>query len=205
MARPICALFRVAVFVAIALAVLGGARADDAAKPSSPPPQLWQDFTLVDEVTLGVLAHDPMRPAEGGTEDISIESFTSPIFGHRPVDSIFAPLLNPRLNVGAAINDAGKTSFVYAGPAWRIVVFGPVFVDAEFGMALNNGYTGVTPVPGHLLVGSHVTFHEEIGLGYRLTDHFDIIGTAEHISHAGLFGPKNAGVSDFGVRIGYRF
>jgi hypothetical protein len=70
-----------------------------------------------------------MRKAEGGSQDNTIGSFTSPIFGHRPSDSIFAVLLNPRFNVGPAINDAG----------------------------------------------------------------------------AGLFATKNAGVADFGVRVGYRF
>jgi hypothetical protein len=203
MAKSIGALWRTAGLAAILLASgAAGARADDA---STTQAQFGQNFTLLDEVTLGLLDHDPMRKEEGGTQDISFEVFTSPILGHRPSDSIFDELIDPRLNVGAAINDGGKTSFAYAGPAWRFNVWGPVFVDAEFGMALNNGYTGAAPVSDHLLVGSNVTFHEEVGLGYRLTDHFDIIATAEHISHAGLFAKRNAGVTDFGVRVGYRF
>ena len=203
MAKSIGALWRTAGLAAILLASgAAGARADDA---STTQAQFGQNFTLLDEVTLGLLDHDPMRKEEGGTQDISFEVFTSPILGHRPSDSIFDELIDPRLNVGAAINDGGKTSFAYAGPAWRFNVWGPVFVDAEFGMALNNGYTGAAPVSDHLLVGRNVTFHVEVGLGYRLTDHFDIIATAEHISHAGLFAKRNAGVTDFGVRVGYRF
>ena len=204
MAKSICAFdWRAAALAAIVLACgAADARADDVANAQ---PQFGQNFTLFDEVTLGLLAHDPMRKAEGGTEDISVEVFTSPIFGHRASDSIFDALLDPRLNIGAAINDAGRTSFAYAGPAWRFDVWGPVFVDAELGMSVNNGNTSLTPPPDRLAVGSNVTFHEEGGLGYRLTDHFDIIATAEHISHLGWFGKRNAGVSDFGVRVGYRF
>jgi hypothetical protein len=204
MAKSICAFFwRGAALAAIVLAGgAAGARADDV---SNAPSQFGQNFTLLDEVTLGLLDHDPMRKQESGTQDISFEVFTSPILGHRPSDSIFDELIDPRLNIGAAINDGGKTSFAYLGPAWRFDVWGPVFIDAEFGMSVNDGYTGLTPVPDRLSVGSNVTFHEEGGLGYRVTDHIDVIATAEHISHLGWFGKRNAGVTDFGVRVGYRF
>ncbi len=176
------------------------ARAADILAPPASDAQPWQ---FVDEVAGGVLAHDPMRTMEGGTYDATFEAFSTPIYyGHTGM-ALVDDLIAPRLNAGAAINTGGKTSFGYAGLAWRFDLVGPTFLDSEFGMAVNDGC--IDPEHGCLAVGSKVTFHEEIGLGYRVTDHVDIIATAEHISHAGLFGSHNAGISVFGLRVGYRF
>lgn len=166
-------------------------------------PQVVKPFTFFDEFTVGAFGHDSMRPTEGNTYDASFEVFTSPLFGnHNPTD-VFGQLINPRLNLGVVINDDNRTSFAYLGPAWRVDLIGPVFADGEFGMAVNNGM--INGDATHLAVGSNITFHEEIGLGYRVTNNIDLILTAEHISHAGWFGKHNSGVSDLGVRIGYRF
>ena len=109
----------------------------------------------------------------------------------------------PAFHVGAAINDEGRTSFGWAGLAWRFDVYGPLFVEGEFGGSVNDGDAG----PGnahHLGVGSNLAFHEQGGIGYRLTQHVDFVVTVDHISNANL-ARYNAGVTDFGARIGYRF
>ena len=171
---------------------------------ASSPVGETQSWSLVDEIAIGALAHDPMRKAEGRTIDGAFEIFTSPIYRSHSGNSLWDDITSPRLNAGVVFNDADKTSYAYGGLAWRLNVYGPMFFDGEFGLAANDGCRNGGP-GGHLAVGSNVTFHERVGIGFRLTDHVDLIATADHISHAGLFGRQNAGVTDFGLRLGYRF
>ena len=191
--------FWTAASAALLVLAVGPARAADA----SPQPAPSQNFSWLDEIAVGVFDHDWMRKPERGTLDGKLEAFTSPVYrastGFTPLDQ----MLSPRLNAGVSINSANKTSFAYVGPAWRIDAIGPIFVDGEFGMAANDYHS--EPDGQWLDMGSRVTFHEEIGLGVRLTDHIDAMASLEHISHAGLFGHPNPVLSDFGFRLGYRF
>lgn len=171
-----------------------------AARAAEPPPAA---FSWLDEMTIGVMAHDPTRVQERGSLDARFEALTSPIARAASDASPFAALLAPRLALGATLNSAGKTDFAYLGPAWRFDLVGPLFLDGEFGLALNNYRPRADGL--YLNLGSHVTFHEEIGLGLRLSERWDVIATAEHISHAALFAHANAGLTDVGVRLGYRF
>ena len=185
-------------------AASGAARAaDPPSTQGAPSPPAPPAFSWIDEVTVGVLDHDWMRSPERGTLNGSFELFTSPIYRASTGVAVFDQLLSPRLNFGLALNSANKTSFAYVGPAWRVDLLGPIFVDGEFGMSANDYHS--EPDGRWLDLGSHVTFHEEIGLGAHLGDRIDVIASLEHISHAGLFGYPNPGLSDFGFRVGYRF
>lgn len=188
----------------IALALSGGlARAADVTPPPPTPPNSSPPFGFLDEVTFGFLDHDPMRKKEDGTFDTALEVFTTPVYNSQTGNHLWDEALSPRFNVGAAINDDGRTSFGWAGLAWQFDVYGPIFVEGEFGGSVNDGDAGAGDAH-HLGVGSNLAFHEQGGLGYRLTQHVDFIVTVDHISNANL-AAHNAGVTDFGARIGYRF
>jgi hypothetical protein len=53
-------------------------------------------------------------------------------------------------------------------------------------------------------LGCNVLFHEQASLGFNVTQNWRLIGTVEHSSNAGLC-DFNRGLTDFGVRIGYKF
>ena len=43
------------------------------------------------------------------------------------------------------INGEGKTSYGFGGLTWRIPIYGPVFLEGEFGGAVNNAPRTRTP------------------------------------------------------------
>ena len=110
-----------------------------------------------------------------------------------------------RPHVGATVNFGGLESQVYAGLSWTWNVFdGPVFVEGSLGGALHNGAsTGVTYPARNL--GCPVMFRESVSVGYDITEQASIMATFEHSSHAGLCGEHNEGISNLGLRVGWKF
>lgn len=128
------------------------------------------------------------------------------------VELLFTPLdLGPgwigefRPHVGATVNFGGLESQVYAGLSWTWHVFdGPVFIEGSFGGALHNGAADGAGYPARNL-GCAALFRESVSLGYDLTEQASVMATFEHSSHAGLCGAHNEGITNLGVRVGWRF
>lgn len=152
------------------------------------------------EIRFGALAHDPYSP-EGGSADLNAE-LQFPKFYH--ISNAFWDQFIPRPAIGFTANFGGKTSNLYGGAAWDFAITDRFFVGAEFGPGFNNGKTGTDVPAGHNKVGCNVWFHESATGGYRLTQAWSIMATIEHSSNAG-FCDENRGLTNYGLRLGYRF
>jgi lipid A 3-O-deacylase len=160
---------------------------------------------VVDELKIGVLAHDIALfgdHVENGA-DLNFEVlFTPPDF--------LAAIGSPRPHLGATVNTAGNTDHGYFGLTWGIELiqslFGHgdgVFLNGSLGGAIQGGYTNSAP-PGHKLLGSTALFRESLELGYQATPSLSVSGFLDHMSNANL-APHNAGLTDAGGRLGFKF
>jgi hypothetical protein len=152
------------------------------------------------EIRGGVFAHDPFSP-EKGSADINAEFLAKLPFATAEGPWSF---LVPRVHVGTTVNTVGRTSHVYAGFTWTYDITRQFFVEASFGGAFHNGYTGDVPRYHHNALGCSPLFRESASLGYRLTENWSVMATIEHLSNAGLC-TQNRGLTNVGARIGYRF
>jgi lipid A 3-O-deacylase len=188
--------------LAAGFAPLAGFAADapppDAAPPAdavSPLPQMldW-------EIRGGVYAHDPESP-ERGSVDINAELVGPKLWSSTdPFWSIFIP----RPDFGTSVSVAGKTSNLWGGAAWNYDITKRIFISSTFGVGVNDGKTGPVIPPGWNGVGCNWWFHESESLGYRLTDNWSVMATIEHSSNANLC-RENRGLTNAGLRLGYRF
>ena len=61
-----------------------------------------------------------------------------------------------------------------------------------------------TPRPDRKKLGSTALFRESVELGYQLTPTVSVSGFVDHMSNADL-APHNAGITDAGARLGFKF
>ncbi len=193
--------------MAWAAIVSGAASADDlGAPPDFPvPPLAWQPL---DEVRLGVFAHnwihDEAAPVDTSIEvlsaPLSFPGYNNPGIAGNPWVSWF---FDPRINVGGMINTRGRTSYSFTGFTWRIPIYKKFFFEGELGGAVNNApdYHEL----GRVDMGCALTFRESGGFGYQFTENWDLIASIEHVSHATFCTHINPGLTQVGVRIGYKF
>lgn len=133
-------------------------------------------------------------------QDLNVEL----LFSVPPLDDLMA-IGRLRPHVGATINFGGLESMVYGGLSWTVPVFDtPLFLEASFGGAIHNGATDDAVAPARNL-GCPVLFHESLSLGFNISDQATIMATAEHASHAGLCGEHNDGLTNVGIRLGWKF
>lgn len=169
---------------------------------------------LLDEVKLGVLAHD-VRFA-GGKErgaDINPELLFRTPFTDTWIPGIPSYLrwmLNPRPHFGLEVNTAGDTNQLYFGLTWTAVLarglMSPtdgLIVEYSFGPAFNDGAI-VTSNPHRKSLGSHVLFRESLALGYAFTPQYNVSAMIDHVSNGGL-AKQNQSINDFGLRLGIKF
>jgi hypothetical protein len=185
------------------LASIGAAQAADMAPPQVPmfgaqPGASWR---LFDEARLGVFAHDPDSP-EGGSADINGEILSSRLPLIDP-SSNWA-WLSPRLHLGGTVNTVGDTSHAYAGLTWTADVTQRFFLEGSFGGAIHNGDTGPDAPLDQSELGCSPLFRESGSIGYRVTSSWSVMASIEHLSNAGLC-DANRGLTNYGVRVGYRF
>lgn len=162
---------------------------------------------IVSEVRIGGAAQDP-GSAEGGTHAINGEIlFARPLVGADPFWQAFVP----RPTVGGSYNFGGRTSYAYLGFTWTVDLFpqtlnNSVFLEGFFGGAAHNGQTGVKSLENLRLnaLGCSPLFREAAALGYRITEHWSVMATVEHMSNAGLC-VNNRGLTNFGGKLGYTF
>jgi lipid A 3-O-deacylase len=160
---------------------------------------------IVDEFKFGILAHDIGlfdQHVEAGA-DINFEMlFTPPDF--------LSIIGSPRPHLGGTLNTAGNTNSGYFGLTWGITLIQSlfrsgdgVFVNGSLGGALQDGYNNNAP-PDRKTLGSTALFRGSVELGYQLTPNMSISGFLSHMSNANL-APHNAGLTDAGARLGFKF
>lgn len=195
--------FGVAVFLALAL--VAGLAAPAHAESRGLPQVITDNQGLISELRLGFLWHDldeKGRRVEDGY-DLNAE-----ILFARPqldIDNRFVRfLLTPRPHLGGSFHTGGDTSQVYAGFSWDIYLFGPVFFEASLGGVVHTGQTTGISATRHSY-GCRVMFRESLSLGVDVTPQMRVMAMVDHISHAGLCGSRNPGLTNAGVRLGYLF
>jgi lipid A 3-O-deacylase len=152
---------------------------------------------LLDEARLGVLAHDISlfdHHAEHGVDVNGELLFASPGF--------LAAIGAPHPNLGFTGNTSGNTEYGYFGLAWSGTLLGPLFGELGLGGAVHDG--DLNPAPERKALGSRILFHEELELGYRLTNAFGVSAFLDHISNANL-AHHNQGLTNLGMRGAFFF
>ena len=195
---------------ALAISSVAGTQAADlTARPPAPLPYVApaQPYSFVSEVRIGGHAQDP-GSAEKDTYAVNGEVlFARPQIFQDP----FWQALVPRPTAGGSYNTDGRTSYAYLGATWTVDLFPEtlnrtVFLEGFFGAAAHNGHTGEKTLENITLnaLGCTPIFREAAALGFRLTEHWSIMATVDHISNAGLC-VNNRGLTNFGGKIGYTF
>lgn len=175
---------------------------------AGPAPAQASDWGI-DEVRGGLFFHSVDRAPPGSFlgfldtrrfEDVNVELLFSP-FDLGDFNRIGAI----RSHVGATVSFGGLESQVYAGLSWTWhVLDGPVFIEGSLGAALHDGAASGVGYPARNL-GCSALFRESVSIGVAITAQASVMATLEHASHAGLCGPGNEGLTNLGLRLGWRF
>jgi lipid A 3-O-deacylase len=197
---------RRALVIASVLIAAGSAAAADPALDAPALPTLTpeaQSQSFISEFRFGAFGHTIDNAPEMGSIDINAEIlFNKPITSSDP----WIEALLPRPHIGATLNTAGDTSQAYAGLTWTFNLTDRLFLEGTFGGSINNGFDGPAarvPVDRNEL-GCNILFRESASLGFQITQNWNVMGTIEHSSHAGLC-EANRGLTNAGVRFGYKF
>ncbi len=140
--------------------------------------------------------------AETGTTDANIE-WLMPALDLGSFASSNGLSLHPQ--IGADVNLQGKTSAAFAGLAGVVTLPGGLFVEADLGGSINNGYASNPPAGSNRSeLGCTALFREAFVIGLPLSDRLSLMATAEHMSNANLCQPNN-GITNVGLKLGYSF
>ena len=197
-----------ATILAAALALVGAATpalADDLLAPQ--PASSWE--SALSEVRVGLNAHavvaNFLPTVSPTTYDLSrINDVSFDLLFKSPNFEAFNWIGRPRPNLGATISLAGKESTFHAALTWHAQLFSsPFYLEGTFGAAANNGYLTDAP-PGYHNMGCRVQFYEVFAAGADLGSNLTATLAWEHTYNADLC-QQNDGLTDLGVRIGYKF
>lgn len=158
------------------------------------------DLPYLDELRLGGFYTNPDQKERGGV--VQIEAVFARFITHDFGNIFLNAALQPRIHVGGNINVTGDTSVAFTGLTWQLPLYGPLFVEGEFGGGIHNGKLTDAGRKRQQL-GCRVLFHESGSIGLQF-DRLSVMGTIEHFSNAG-FCTENDGLTNVGVRVGYRF
>lgn len=156
--------------------------------------------SLIDELKLGVLAHDVPDlwsgfRAEPNSVDINIEALLSPSV------QFLGGTIRPA--IGGSINTEGATSHAYIDARWQYETPSGIFFGVGLGAAIHDGQLELVHLDEKAL-GSRVLFHIPFEIGLRLDGHNSLSAYFEHTSNAYTVDP-NEGLDRLGIRYGYRF
>ena len=155
---------------------------------------------LVDELKLGVLAHDvPYLWSNFRAEPVSVDLNFELLFG--PTISVLGGTIRPA--AGGTISTVGATSHGYLDARWQYETASSIFFGLGIGVAVHNGQLQLDDWDRKAL-GSRVLLHFPIEVGYRLDAHNSVSAYFEHMSNAYTVSP-NEGMDRLGIRYGYRF
>jgi hypothetical protein len=164
---------------------------------------------VVDELRIGIQAHDvsyAALPFKLPYDLSQIEDLSFDILFTSPDLDAFRWIGAPRPDLGVTINLDGQDSLAHLGLTWHLPVFDtPFYVEGTFGGAIHNGYLTNSPDPERRAnFGCRVNFYERYGVGANLSDTMTATLTYEHTSNNGWC-DANQGLSNFGVRLGWKF
>ncbi len=158
-------------------------------------------FQFFDEMRLGILAAD-LEP--GGASDdavaVNAEFLTSKISGEYG-DPFLNAFLTPRFHLGAIFSAGKGVNQGYAGLTWDYRLTDAIFLETSFGAAVHDGKTQAHNPDSY---GCTAQFRESLSVGVEVTEQINLIATVDHMSNAGLC-DENQGVTNAGVRLGYRW
>jgi len=192
--------------IAIVLALVGlsapaAAQSMYAPAPAQPTYATGSPFTDI-ELRGGIFAHsvDEGLLTLTRIEDLNVEL----LIGLPAIDEAVR-VGRFRPHVGGTFNFNGNESMVYGGISWTIPVFDtPFFVEASLGGTVHNGDITGAVYPRRDL-GCRILFRESFSIGYNITEQASVMLTAEHASHASMCSSVNQGLTNLGVRVGWRF
>lgn len=163
------------------------------------------DGGLIDEAKIGLSAHDVAigtHHEEDGVDGNGEVLFVSP--------DLLGSILAPRPHLGLMVNSDGKNSFAYAGLTWTATLVHGIaapddglFAGLGLGGAIHDG-PDESSSPDHKGLGTRALFHESLECGYRGAGPWSVSLFLDHVSNADL-GPHNPGLTDLGLRSGYKF
>lgn len=105
-------------------------------------------------------------------------------------------------HIGASINNKGFTSNIYTGLTWQLNIKDLFTIEASLGCSINNAER-LQPKKKRAL-GSKLLFRESFSIGYLIDKTHSISIMIDHISSADIRKP-NPGLTDIGIRYGFRF
>ena len=164
-----------------------------------------RDFGI-SEFRAGVIAHsvDDVGPNGEALNFTRPADINFEVLFRTPELDVFRWLGYPRPALGVNINTGGLESYVRLGLTWHLPVFEtPFYVEGTFGGLLHNGATGPAIWPARPL-GCSLLFYESVGVGANISDRLTVTALLEHSSNANLC-PPNRGMTNMGVKIGYKF
>lgn len=178
-------------------------------KEVSPPASALPRHDLF-EARFGAFLHGAGGPEEGSA-DINAE-LVFPRLWH--AHDGWDPLglndgwdwLIPRPHVGAMLNTAGKTSYVYGGALWTLDITDRFFLETFFGGALHNG--SLDGDATHAALGCRLLYHLGGSVGLRVMPRWSVLFTFDHTSNGkGTFSncSHNHGLNDYGLRVSFSF
>jgi lipid A 3-O-deacylase len=168
-------------------------------------PAFAQSSGIVDQVKVGVLAHDVGvfgDSVERGAQINGEVLFTSP--------DVLKVIGSPRPTLGAAWNTAGKTSYAYFDMTWTPMLWENLLQSGDgiygggfLGGAVHDGNLNVE-THGKKALGTRALFHLGLEAGYQITPAYSVEGYFAHLSNADA-SSHNAGLNDIGIRAGFKF
>jgi len=164
---------------------------------------------VVDEIRVGLHAHDvsyilfppPWEYKLNQIEDISFD-----VLFKSPDLEAFRWIGSPRPDLGVTLNTDGQDSLLHLSLTWQLPIFDtPLYLEGAFGGAVHNGYlTGSPDDTRHANFGCRLNFYERYGVGAHVSENVTATLTYEHTSNNGWC-EKNQGLSNVGLRLGWKF
>lgn len=206
----------VSLAMALAAALAGNAAfAQQPATTSAPTASVPANATLaqasssprnshfISEVKVGVLSHDIPLFGSNKEEGADLNGevlFESPAF--------LKWAYSPRPLVGFDLNLSGDTSAIYIGLGWNFDLVktadgSALFIAPALGGAWHDGKIDKESQDRKAL-GSSILFREGLDIGWRFSGGVSVSAFLDHISNASL-AEHNEGLTNGGVRIGYKF
>jgi len=154
------------------------------------------------EARFGAFSH-----GVGGDEQGSVDLNAEVVFSRLWTWSPTWNWLIPRPHLGAMVNTANKTSYVYAGGLWSYDITPKFFVEGFFGGAIHNG--SLEGDATHSALGCRGQYHVGGSMGYHITQPLSVMFTFDHISNGnGVMlsnCDKNNGLNEYGLRLAWEF
>ena len=160
-------------------------------------------FDVLPEIRGGVFARGVTDGAGGLFDGGRIEDANAELLFAVPALDL-ALLGEFRPHLGGTLNTGGRESLLYGGLSYTFhVPVLPVFVEASLGAALQNGSLLEAGTPQRF--GCAALLRASGSIGVDVLPGASVMLTAEHLTDGGMCDVANDGLTNVGVRVGFRF